>query len=165
MGYYLLFQGIFSTQGSNLYLLHCRWILYYWATWETLWLIPHKRNFIVTDLTNDGSERARLKSTCSIHMYFMHVYTHVHKRRPASHIHQGYAETAVPHNLSSTMLEHKQRAALRVERKHKWTSIIKWTYVGKFNLESLTEWRYKTNPYSMTHIEKVQKGFKAYYWC
>ena len=27
-----LLQGIFPIQGSNLHLLHCRWILYYWAT-------------------------------------------------------------------------------------------------------------------------------------
>ena len=29
-------QGIFPIQGSNLGLLHCRWILYHWATWESL---------------------------------------------------------------------------------------------------------------------------------
>ena len=29
MGSHLLFQGIFLTQGSNLGLLHCRWILYH----------------------------------------------------------------------------------------------------------------------------------------
>ena len=28
-GYHPLFQGIFPTQGSNLRLLHCRWILYH----------------------------------------------------------------------------------------------------------------------------------------
>ena len=27
VGYHALFQGIFSTQGSNLGLLHCRWVL------------------------------------------------------------------------------------------------------------------------------------------
>ena len=34
---HFLFQGIFLTQGSNLcllHLLHCRWILYCWVTWE-----------------------------------------------------------------------------------------------------------------------------------
>ena len=30
--------GIFPTQGLNLHLLHCRWILYHWATWEALCL-------------------------------------------------------------------------------------------------------------------------------
>ena len=29
-----LLQGIFWTQGSNLQLLHCRWVLYGWATGE-----------------------------------------------------------------------------------------------------------------------------------
>ena len=29
-----LLQGIFPTQGTNPYLLHCRWILYHWATGE-----------------------------------------------------------------------------------------------------------------------------------
>ena len=34
MGSHFLLQGIFLIQGSNLYLLHWRWILYCWATWE-----------------------------------------------------------------------------------------------------------------------------------
>ena len=34
VGCHCLFQGIFPTQGSNQRLLHCRWILYHWATWE-----------------------------------------------------------------------------------------------------------------------------------
>ena len=33
-GLHFLLQGIFLTQGSNLCFLHCRWILYHWATWE-----------------------------------------------------------------------------------------------------------------------------------
>ena len=32
--YHFLLQGIFPTKGSNLCLLHCRWILYHWATRE-----------------------------------------------------------------------------------------------------------------------------------
>ena len=31
VGYHFLLQGIFQTQGSKPYLLHHRWILYYWA--------------------------------------------------------------------------------------------------------------------------------------
>ena len=34
MGWDALFQGIFLIQGSNQHLLHCRWILYCWATGE-----------------------------------------------------------------------------------------------------------------------------------
>ena len=37
VAYHFLLQGIFPTQGLNpslLHLLHCRWILYHWATWE-----------------------------------------------------------------------------------------------------------------------------------
>ena len=33
-GYRFLLLGIFQTQGSNPRLLHCRRILYHWATWE-----------------------------------------------------------------------------------------------------------------------------------
>ena len=33
-GLHFLLQGIFSTQGSNPWLLHCKWILYLWATRE-----------------------------------------------------------------------------------------------------------------------------------
>ena len=35
-----LLQRIFLTQGLNLHLLHCKWILYRWATrkpWRTVW--------------------------------------------------------------------------------------------------------------------------------
>ena len=32
VGCHFLLQGIFLTQGSNLYLLHCRWFLYPWST-------------------------------------------------------------------------------------------------------------------------------------
>ena len=35
-------QGIFPTQGLNLCLLHCRWVLYYWATWEELTLLAKR---------------------------------------------------------------------------------------------------------------------------
>ena len=34
MGCHALLQGIFSTQGSNPHLLHCRWTLYHWDTKE-----------------------------------------------------------------------------------------------------------------------------------
>ena len=34
VGFHFLLQGIFLTQGSKLCLLHWRWILYCWATWE-----------------------------------------------------------------------------------------------------------------------------------
>ena len=36
VGRYALLQGIFPTQGPNLCLLYCRWILYHWATGEAL---------------------------------------------------------------------------------------------------------------------------------
>jgi len=43
VGCHALLQGIFLIQGSNHCLLHCRWILYCWATWEApkmLWVQP-----------------------------------------------------------------------------------------------------------------------------
>ena len=33
---HFLLQGIILTQGLNTHLLHWRWILYHWATWEAL---------------------------------------------------------------------------------------------------------------------------------
>ena len=36
MGCHALLQGSFPTQGSDLHLLHCRQILYHWASWEDL---------------------------------------------------------------------------------------------------------------------------------
>ena len=41
-----LLQGIFPTQGLNLYLLQCRWILYYWATGEALTLVYFPLNIL-----------------------------------------------------------------------------------------------------------------------
>ena len=38
MGWDALFQGIFLIQGLNQHLLHCRWILYCWATGEAFQL-------------------------------------------------------------------------------------------------------------------------------
>ena len=35
VGYHFLLQRIFLTHGSNSGLLHCKWILYHRATWET----------------------------------------------------------------------------------------------------------------------------------
>ena len=39
-----LLQGIFSTQGSNPGLLHCRRILYHWATREAYNALKHNIN-------------------------------------------------------------------------------------------------------------------------
>ena len=38
VGCHFLLQGIFPTQGWNPGLLHCRWILYHWGTWEAQYL-------------------------------------------------------------------------------------------------------------------------------
>ena len=57
MGCHFLFQGCFHTQTSNpplLSLLHCKQILYHWATWET------KRDArICTILTMDWKEKSK----------------------------------------------------------------------------------------------------------
>ena len=46
---HFLLQGIFPTQGSNLHLLHCRQILYHWATWEA------QRSALNRNLSNANS--------------------------------------------------------------------------------------------------------------
>ena len=38
VGFHFLLQGIFLTQGSDMCLLHSRWILYYCTIWEALCL-------------------------------------------------------------------------------------------------------------------------------
>ena len=38
VGCHALFQGIFLTQGLNLCLLYCRWILYHWDTREAMYI-------------------------------------------------------------------------------------------------------------------------------
>ena len=49
-GWHFLLQGIFPTQGSNPWLLphilHCRWILYHWATWKA----PSSLNTLVSEM-------------------------------------------------------------------------------------------------------------------
>ena len=40
VGYHSLLPGIFLTQRSNLHLLHCRQILYLWATRKPGWALP-----------------------------------------------------------------------------------------------------------------------------
>ena len=40
VGCHFLLQGVFPTQGLNSCLLHCRWILYNWATWEGPLSVP-----------------------------------------------------------------------------------------------------------------------------
>ena len=66
MGCHFLLQGIFPTQESNqclLYLLHCRWILYYWATREA-WLMDKRMKRCLTSLV---FSEMQIKSTVSDH--------------------------------------------------------------------------------------------------
>ena len=50
---HVLLQGVFLTQGSKphlLHLLHCRWILYHWATWEALFSVHFYIYFLQASL-------------------------------------------------------------------------------------------------------------------
>ena len=62
VGCHFLLQGLFSTQGSNPGLLHCRWTLY-WATRETLKLELLELNLVWWD---HPSYRQAYTSTCSL---------------------------------------------------------------------------------------------------
>ena len=60
-----LLQRIFPTQGSNLhllYLLHCRWILYHWATGEALKCYTGS---IITELSFTTKVEDLLQKRCS----------------------------------------------------------------------------------------------------
>ena len=53
MGCHFLLQGIIPTQGSNsllLCLLHCRWILYPWATGEALEPLKRQQTYFYADM-------------------------------------------------------------------------------------------------------------------
>ena len=50
MGCHVFLQGIFLIEGSNLHLLHCRWILYHWVTREELKV--YENSFIGKSLGN-----------------------------------------------------------------------------------------------------------------
>ena len=39
VGYHFLLQGVFPTQGSNTWALHCRWILYHLSHQGSLWTL------------------------------------------------------------------------------------------------------------------------------
>ena len=52
VGCHFLLQGIFPTQGSKpclVHRLHCRWILYHWATREAPWLSTCKLRYCYWD--------------------------------------------------------------------------------------------------------------------
>ena len=76
VGSHFLFQGIFSTQGSNPHLLHCRQILYRWATreaslpvttvkiwWATYWIVPrYKQKGHMIPILQKGKQVKQLAS-------------------------------------------------------------------------------------------------------
>ena len=56
VGFHALLQKIFPIMGSNLCLLkllHCRWILYQWATWWPLQMMPRDQKMILILSTVD----------------------------------------------------------------------------------------------------------------
>jgi len=52
VGCHFLLYGIFPTQGSNPYLLHCRWILYCWITKEIHESHRENHTFITFSVVN-----------------------------------------------------------------------------------------------------------------
>lgn len=60
------------------------------------------------------------------------------------------------------MLEHKQKAIFRIERKYKWMLTVKYIYGKKFNLNRLTEWRCHShkNSYLSLLSDYIDEKFK-----
>ena len=75
MGCHFLSQGIFPTQELNPHLLHCRWILYHWATWEThLGVSLSKKEISTVDVPLWSLEFACYSQECSPNWYILLVY-------------------------------------------------------------------------------------------
>ena len=68
MGCHFLLQGIFPTLGSNLCFLHCRWILYHWATCESCSV---QLSSVVSDY---GLQQARLLCPLSTSRAYANSY-------------------------------------------------------------------------------------------
>ena len=75
MGYHFHFQGIFPTQELNLHLLHCRWILYHWATWKAhLGVSLSKKETSTRDVPLSSLEFAYYSQECYPNWYTLLVY-------------------------------------------------------------------------------------------
>ena len=71
VGCHFLLQGIFATQGSKLYLLwllHCRLILYYWATGKPIWEV-NTLNWQATGRHNSLSSAGFTSSTREVDVH------------------------------------------------------------------------------------------------
>ena len=64
VGCHFLLQGIFPTQGSNLHLLHCRQILYSWATREALLGLLASKMDSRVDLPSEHDRDLMSKKIC-----------------------------------------------------------------------------------------------------
>ena len=116
-------SGVDSTKGSNLCLLHCRWILYHWATREATWPTPHL-----------------FPSQCSLYSLVRPSLTAVSSRPPPPHCtHMDYphwivCDVSVVGSMSPTSqgaLWGKKcwpviQATLRPRLSTHWTSASKW---------------------------------------
>ena len=58
-GYHSFFQGTFPTQGWNPGLLHCRWILYQSAMWETCLPAKHASSDILHTPTKEAQSKLK----------------------------------------------------------------------------------------------------------
>ena len=57
VGCLFLLQGIFPTQGSNPHLLHCRQIVYHWATWRQVRWQQMERTHSAPNKRHSGTQR------------------------------------------------------------------------------------------------------------
>ena len=94
MGCHFLIQGIFLTQGLNLGLLHCRQVLYHWASREA----PKQRQLVTNEQWNGSSQASVPKfgraTLCGV------VRNGQHSQREAtSHDHTGLSIWFLHHFL------------------------------------------------------------------
>ena len=73
MGCHFLLQGTFLTQGSNLSPLHCRWIIYRWATREVHYVYIYPCFFFWFP-SHLGYHRALSRVLCAISQFSLVIY-------------------------------------------------------------------------------------------
>ena len=170
VGWHFLLQGILPTQGSNWHLLHCRRILYHWATREAWWksrYLYKSMNFPILTLQPDKRSVFKLTymmKTLWHNYYFLQnrttelnasyaensFYTHRFKasvygtsKRKTNRAVCGYSITRLPHFYLS------EREPTESSLGRTWDisqrSLLQCTHEGKAKCRRLSfHWKYLT---------------------
>ena len=128
--------GIFATQGSNLSLLHCRWIFYCWATWEA----PTYQRLSTKPESNLTQQREGPRSRTPWAL------------QPET---PGLAST---HQQADTSTQNPWTLQLHTpgsSNAHQWAHCSNGMYITNHQMQIKTTMRYHLTPVRMAFIKKV----------